>query len=181
MPEDLEIAWYEELERLRTEPVPAQELQKVKNRVAADAYRRLESNFFLLLQIGYYEALDGWEHINEDPKRLQAVSADDILRVANTYFERTNQSVAIYNRTAGGDPIDEDLLALGPEQQRNVMLMLKQMENYSLPGLLQFRAQMGERLQQIPPQQAEQFKPMLEYLLEKMDERIAELQAAEND
>ena len=61
------------------------------------------------------------------------------------------------------------------------MLMLKQMENYSLLGLLQFRAQMGERLQQIPPQQAEQFKPMLEYLLKKMDERIAELQAAEND
>lgn len=181
LPEDLELAWYEELERLRTEPVPAQELQKVKNRVAADAYRRLESNFFLLLQIGYYEALDGWEHINKDPKRLQAVSADDILRVADTYFERTNQSVAIYNRTADGEPIDEDLLALNPEQQRNVMLMLKQMENYSLPGLLQFRAQMGERLQQIPPQQAEQFKPMLEYLLKKMDERIAELQAAENN
>ena len=142
---------------------------------------RIRTLSLFVVFCGYYEALDGWEHINEDPKRLQAVSAEDILRVADTYFEKTNQSVAIYNRTAEGEPIDEDLLALDPAQQQQATLMLKQMENYSLPGLLEARTQMAGMMQQLPPQQAEKAKPMFDYFLKKMDERIAELQAAEND
>ena len=41
-PEALLAAWDRELERLRTEPVGAEELTKVRNQIAADAYRRLK-------------------------------------------------------------------------------------------------------------------------------------------
>ena len=42
-PAAVEAAVYEEIERLQAEPIPAEELQKVKNRYKAFAYRRLVS------------------------------------------------------------------------------------------------------------------------------------------
>ena len=42
-PAAVEQAVYEELEKLKNEPVPAEELQKVKNAYKANAYRRLSS------------------------------------------------------------------------------------------------------------------------------------------
>ena len=114
-PADLEAAWQKELERLRTEPVSEHELQKVKNRVAADSYRQLQSNSFLRLQLGYYEALRSWKYLNEGPKAMQAVTAEDILRVVNEYFVPTNRSVATYTRFADSEPEDPMFAALaGP-------------------------------------------------------------------
>ncbi|MBZ0090246.1 MAG: insulinase family protein, partial [Thermoanaerobaculia bacterium] len=75
-PADLEAALVAELERLQREPVPAPELQKVKNQIAADAYRRLESPFFLLLQLLFYEGFGDWTYLNEGPVRTLAVSAE---------------------------------------------------------------------------------------------------------
>ena len=56
-PAELEAALWAELERLQNEPVPAEELQKVKNRTLADSFRRLENPFFLMMQLLFY---DGW-------------------------------------------------------------------------------------------------------------------------
>ena len=98
-PEQLEQAWYEELARLQAEAVPERELRKVKNRVAASNYRRLENNMSLLIQLAFYETLLDWREINEMPSKYEAVTAADIKRVANAYFDETNRSVAIYRRT----------------------------------------------------------------------------------
>ena len=51
-PEMVEAAWYEQLEKMQNEPVSERELQKVKNQILASSFRRLETNFNLLLQIG---------------------------------------------------------------------------------------------------------------------------------
>ena len=77
---------YAELEKLKTQPVPDDELQKVKNQNAAAEFRRLQSSFGLLLQLLIAEGYRGWETINTTGPELQAVSAEDIRRVANTYF-----------------------------------------------------------------------------------------------
>ena len=98
VPEQLEQAWYEELAKLQTENLSERELRKVKNRVAASNYRRLENNMSLLIQLAFSEALLDWEEINEGPAKYEAVTADDIKRVANKYFNETNRSVAIYRR-----------------------------------------------------------------------------------
>jgi len=119
-PEDLEAAWYAELKKLQDEPVTDRELQKVKNQIAADSFRRLGSNFFLLLQIGLYESTGDWRYINDGPKKLQAVTAEDIQRVASEYFAPENRAVAIYYRTEGtGGDVDPEWAAveeaLGPQ------------------------------------------------------------------
>jgi predicted Zn-dependent peptidase len=97
-PEQLEQAWYEELAKLQEADVPERELRKVKNRIAAGNYRRLENNMSLLIQLGFAEALLDWREINDGPKKYEAVTAADIKRVAGKYFRPTNRSVAIYKR-----------------------------------------------------------------------------------
>ena len=99
-PEALEQAWYEELARLQKEGVPERELRKVKNRIAAQNYRKLENNMSLLVQLAFAEAVLDWREINESPAKYEAVSAADIRRVARKYFEPTNRSVALYRRQA---------------------------------------------------------------------------------
>jgi len=97
-PEMLEKAWYEELAKLQQAEVPERELRKVKNRVAAGNYRRLENNMSLLIQLAFAEAVLDWREINDGPKKYESVTAADIQRVAKKYFDPTNRSVAVYRR-----------------------------------------------------------------------------------
>jgi predicted Zn-dependent peptidase len=97
-PEQLEQAWYEELAKLQQAELPERELRKVKNRVAAGNYRRLENNMSLLVQLAFAEALLDWREINDGPKKYEAVTAADIRRVATKYFAPENRSVATYRR-----------------------------------------------------------------------------------
>lgn len=97
-PEQLEQAWYEELAKLQQAELPERELRKVKNRVAAGNYRRLENNMSLLVQLAFAEALLDWREINDGPKKYEAVTAADIRRVATKYFAPQNRSVATYRR-----------------------------------------------------------------------------------
>ena len=99
-PEQLEAAWEEELATLQAEDVPERELRKIKNRVAAANYRKLENNMSLFVQLAFSEALLDWREINEGPAKYEAVTAADIRRVARTYFKDTNRSVATYRRKA---------------------------------------------------------------------------------
>ena len=71
----------------KEELVSDRELEKVKNNVIADQYRGLQSNFFLMIQLGYMEALGDWEYINYSSNRLLAVTAeDDIQHVVEKIF-----------------------------------------------------------------------------------------------
>ena len=176
-PAALEEAWYEELARLQDEPVPPQELQKVKNQFAASNFRRLESNFFLLVQLGYLEGLGTWEEINDGPKRIAAVTAEDVQRVARKYFEPSNRSVATYVRKAGlAAPVDDPALAALPApmqaQARAVAAQIAAQTNAEelRAGLERMRAQAA----QVPPQ----MKPMLDYVAGRLEARIAELEKA---
>ena len=95
-PETVEQALYREIEKLQKERVDARELQKVKNQFAAENYRRLESRFFLMLQLLVADSNRGWQSFNDDPKRIAAVTAEDVQRVANLYFKPENRAVALY-------------------------------------------------------------------------------------
>jgi predicted Zn-dependent peptidase len=99
-PEALEQAWEEELAALQRAEVPERELRKVKNRVAAQNYRKLENNMSLLVQLAVAEAVLDWREINEGPAKYEAVTAADIRRVAGKYFAESNRSVAVFRRAA---------------------------------------------------------------------------------
>jgi len=111
-PETVEKAIYEELERLQNEPVPPEELQKVKNNFAAAEYRKLTSNFAILVQLLIYDGLGNWREINEAGPRYQAVTAEDIQRVARKYFTKEARAVAIYTRK----PASSNSASAGPAQ-----------------------------------------------------------------
>lgn len=174
-PEQLEAAWYDVLADLQNNPVPEQELQKVKNRVAANSYRRLQNNFFLMIQLGLNEARGGWQHLNEDPQRLQAVTAGDIQRVAKEYFDKSNRSVATFTRTSGSAPEDPELAALEPQAKSFVKQQLATIRTITDVAVLRDAAdRMSSRMSTAP----EQFRPALKYLTAKIRERIDELNAA---
>jgi len=99
-PEEVEQGIYAELEKLKKENVPAQELQKVKNNFAAGEYRKLSSNFPVLMHLVYNDGYGDWHEINEAGPKIQAVTADDVKRVANKYLTKENRTVAIYTRKA---------------------------------------------------------------------------------
>ena len=63
---------YEEIEKLQKEPVPAEELQKVKNQAKANAYRRLSSPFFIAIQLLVYDGLGDWRYINTYAEEVDA-------------------------------------------------------------------------------------------------------------
>ncbi len=177
-PEVIEAAWYGVLEDLQKNPVGERELQKVKNQVAANSYRRLQSNFFLLVQLGLFEALGNWEYINEAPARLQAVTAADIQRVANEYFTPTNRAVAHYNRKAGAAAEDPELAALDPQMKAMVKQALTQLSSVEDPAELeQAIAQMEAQASQVPPQ----FKPAFDIIQRKARERLEMLNAGKSN
>ncbi len=103
-PEEVEQGIYNDLEKLKRDEVPAEELQKVKNNFAAAEYRRLSANFPILYQLIRNDGEGDWREINEAGPKLQAVTAADVKRVATTYFTKENRTVAIYTRKAGAGP-----------------------------------------------------------------------------
>ncbi|MBI3681860.1 MAG: insulinase family protein [Acidobacteria bacterium] len=100
-PEQVEQALYKEIERVQNEPVPARELEKVKNQFQAERYRRLQSDFFLMFQLLMYESTRSWQSINTDSARLEAVSVEDLMRVAKKYFAATNRNVLLFYTQRG--------------------------------------------------------------------------------
>ena len=89
------------LDRLKQTEVPAEELQKVKNNIAAGEFRRLASNFGMLMHLIQNDGSGDWREVNAAGPKLQAVTAADVKRVANEYFTRENRTVAIFTRKPG--------------------------------------------------------------------------------
>ncbi len=123
-PEEVERAIYDEFEKLKSQDVPSEELQKVKNNFAANEFRRLTSNMSILMQLIHNDGFGDWREINNAGPRHQAVTAADVRRVVNKYFTRENRNVAIYTRKAarsGPAPGDlPELTALSPEQRQAI-------------------------------------------------------------
>ncbi len=176
-PEQLELAWLEQVDSLQSEPVSDYELEKVKNNIVASIVRQSKSNFFLMIQLGYAEAIGGWEEINEAKDKLLAITADDILEVANKYLQLNNSSVAVYHRAEGVEPVDDELAAFSPEEQMMIQQSLKGLESIPASDLPQVYEQMKGDAAQVPPD----FKPVFDYLLKKLEERMAESATEESD
>jgi predicted Zn-dependent peptidase len=117
-PAEVEAAIYEELERLQNEEIPAEELQKVKNTLAAAEYRKMTTNIQRLNQLLFNDGFGDWREINTAGARIQAVTAGDVKKAAQTYFTKENRTVASYTRkpSAAGAPSDPDLEGLPPDQ-----------------------------------------------------------------
>ena len=172
--QSVEQALLAEIERLKTEPVPERELQKVKNQSLADSYRRLQSNFFLMLQLMIYDVWDDWRFLNTSTADFEAVTAEDIQRVANAYFTDTGRNVLWYYRNEGSEE-DPDLAALGGQAKAMAKQALAQIAQVEDPAELEQGLQQMQAMRaQAPPE----FQPAIELIIKRATERIEMLRAA---
>lgn len=175
-PEELERAVYNEVNRLRSERVTEKELQKVKNNFAAYEYRKLSSDFHILIQLLFYDGLGDWREINEAGPKYQAVTPEDLQRVVNKYFTPEKRAVALYTRKEGSGSSQEapDLAGLNNQQKtaiRQVEAKLQEVED---------SAQLQQALQQIESQMdqaGEEQKPFFQAYANRIRQRLNELQS----
>ncbi|MBC7758720.1 MAG: insulinase family protein [Phormidesmis sp. FL-bin-119] len=93
---DLENAVYAEIEKVKKEGVTAQELQKIKNQKLMEFYSQLETINGKSNNIGTYEVFFGdYRKMFDAPAEYAKVTADDVKRVANEYFKKSNRTVGI--------------------------------------------------------------------------------------
>ena len=171
-PAAVEQAVYEELDKLKNEPVPAEELQKVKNAYKANAYRRLSSPFAVFMQLVRYDALGDWHLINNAPELADAVSAADLQRVAKEYLTKENRTVGIFLRKEGGAPADLELASLPPQAQAMVQQASQQIAAEKDPAKLR---EMVEKMQQMAEQVPAEMKPAFELIMRRASERLSAL------
>lgn len=87
---------YEQIEKLKNEPVDPKELAKAKNQLESEFIFGLQSVSSKGQEIGYYQTVMGdYTALFDEANKYQAVTADDIMRVAQTYFDPKNRTVAI--------------------------------------------------------------------------------------
>jgi predicted Zn-dependent peptidase len=179
-PAQLEQAWYAVLDELRNEPIPATELKKVKNQITADSFRQLESPFFLMIQLLFYDGLGDWQYLNYNSEKTLAVTADDVKRVANTYFTKQNRAVGTYHRKTGtaAAEIPPEVAALPDQMREMIMAQIKQIQAVDDPAQLeQALGQIEQQKGNVPPE-FEKVLPVMENIIR---ERIAELQSSEGE
>jgi len=82
----VEKALEEELERLRREPVPAPELEKVKNLMAASFLTAQDSLFFQAMLLAQFEIASSWRVVDDYLPSIQKVTPEDIQRVTTQYL-----------------------------------------------------------------------------------------------
>jgi len=83
-----------ELERLKTEPISATELDRVKTQARAGLLRVLASNQGMASLLPEYEAKTGdWRNLFSELEAIAAVTAEDVQRVSQETFQPQNLTI----------------------------------------------------------------------------------------
>jgi predicted Zn-dependent peptidase len=94
--EDVEKNIYAEIDKIKKDGITDTELQKVKNQKLMDFYRQVETINGKSNNIGNYEVFFGdYKKMFEAPDEYNKVTVDDVKRVANQYFKKSNRTVGI--------------------------------------------------------------------------------------
>ena len=78
------------------------ELQRVRNQIAAGSIRRMQSHLGLAFQLAESVSLFGdWTETFRFSERLRAVTAEDVRRMARLYLTEQNRTVATLVKKEG--------------------------------------------------------------------------------
>jgi predicted Zn-dependent peptidase len=103
--EESEEAMLAEVERLKTELVTEEELERVKSRARARLIAQLDSNTGLASQLAAYQVLTGdWRNRFHTLDAIDKVTREDIQRIAQTYFTERNRTVGYLLTDTAGEP-----------------------------------------------------------------------------
>jgi len=94
--EDVEAVVYAEIDRLKKEPIADWELQKAKNTTRRNFINGLQSSLSRAVTVGQYTVYyNEPDLINTRLDKVNAVTKEDVQRVANKYLIDTNRTVVI--------------------------------------------------------------------------------------
>lgn len=94
-PDEIRTSIHKELDRLKSEDVTDEELQRFKTRARADLLRGLADNDGLAHQLAEYQTrFDDWRQLFRELDKINAVTKADIRRVANKIFLESNRTSA---------------------------------------------------------------------------------------
>jgi predicted Zn-dependent peptidase len=100
-PDECEKAINDEIEKFKTQPVSAEELQKAKALSRADLLKQLDTDGPLAAELAFYEVVTGdWHNLFAQLDKINLVTAADVQRVAKEYFVTKNQTVGEIKTTA---------------------------------------------------------------------------------
>lgn len=94
--EDAEKVVIEVLDRLKSEPLTEKELKKAQNIITTQMIFLRDSPFGVVSVLGESEGASDWKLYVDLPRMVTEVTADDILRVVNTYFNDDNRTVGYF-------------------------------------------------------------------------------------
>lgn len=98
---ECEAAVYDEIEKLKKEPVSADELAGLKARAKSAFLDEISSNMGLAMGLAHVDNLEGdWREMFRTLDKIDRVSAADITRVSKTMFTRMNRTVATIETVA---------------------------------------------------------------------------------
>jgi zinc protease len=89
----LEEALVGELERVRADGVTASELRKAKNQLRARLVFENDSIANIAHQLGYFQTLGDWRRYLSIPHQLEAVTQEEVARVAASRLSPLNRTV----------------------------------------------------------------------------------------
>ncbi|MGB0712362.1 MAG: M16 family metallopeptidase [Gammaproteobacteria bacterium] len=94
--DSLRAALLEEVRKVAEDPIPADELARVKTRAVASSVYERDSVMGQAIQIGAMEAVGlSWRELDDYVKRIDAISPEQVQAVARKYFVPERMTVAI--------------------------------------------------------------------------------------
>lgn len=92
---EVEAAAFDEIERIKHEPVSDEELAKIRNQIDASFLKELETNLGFGKRLAYYYIASRDPDILDKMRdEMKSVTAQDIMRVAQKYLTAENRTVA---------------------------------------------------------------------------------------
>ena len=93
--EDAERVLLAGITRLREEPLPAADVSFAQKRLRSDWYRTANDPSDLAFEIGHFEVMDSWRTLVPYLEARDAATAEDLRRLADTYFIANNRSIGM--------------------------------------------------------------------------------------
>lgn len=94
--EQLEVAINKEIEKIKTELVSVEELERIKAQTVAEKVYEKDSIFYQAMQLGMLETVGlNWQLNDEYTKRIRQVTAEQIQQVAKKYLVKDTLTVAV--------------------------------------------------------------------------------------
>ena len=133
------VAFFAELEKIKSGGFDEQDILRAKSLLERKAYLDREELAGLGFQLAHYEALASYREWREGIRKLRAVTREQVVRAAKTYFTLSRCSLLEYlpNRAGPRDVTTESLLAFLEQQLPAAVKESRELEDSMEPKSLQ--------------------------------------------